>query len=51
MGLEQPLRSMLAPVASARPPAAAFAGCQYFQEDVLLRALKARAAGSRCPAG
>lgn len=46
MGLE-PLRAMLAPVASARPPAAAFAGCQYFQADVLLRALKAR----RSPAG
>jgi hypothetical protein len=31
---------MAAPVAGARPPAAAFAGCQYFQSDVLLRALK-----------
>lgn len=40
MGLEQPLRQMVAPVAGARPPAAAFAGCQYFQGDVLLRALK-----------
>jgi hypothetical protein len=40
MGLEQPLRQMVAPVAGARPPAAAFAGCQYFQADVLLRALK-----------
>lgn len=54
MGVEQPLRAMLAPVASARPPAAAFAGCQYFQDDVLLRALKASRAPlpvlARCPA-
>ena len=42
MALEQPLRQMVAPVAGARPPAAAFAGCQYFQADVLLRALKVR---------
>lgn len=41
--LEQPLRAMLAPVAAARPPAAAFAGGQYFQGDVLLRALKVHA--------
>ena len=42
MAREQPLRQMVAPVAGARPPAAAFAGCQYFQADVLLRALKVR---------
>ncbi|PRW61454.1 SCY1 2 [Chlorella sorokiniana] len=40
MGLEQPLRQMVAPVAAARPPAAAFPGCAFFQSDVLLRALK-----------
>lgn len=40
MGLEQPLRQMVAPVAGARPPAAAFPGCAFFQSDVLLRALK-----------
>lgn len=40
IGLEQPLRQMVAPVAEARPPAAAFPGCAFFQSDVLLRALK-----------
>ena len=40
IGLEQPLRQMVAPVAAARPPAAAFPGCAFFQSDVLLRALK-----------
>lgn len=40
MGLEQPLRSMVAPVAAARPPAAALSGCAFFQSDVQLRALK-----------
>ena len=51
MGLEQPLRSMLAPVAEARPPAAALAGCAYFQGDVQLRALKVRCgAGEGRPA-
>ncbi len=46
MGLEQPLRQMVAPVVGARPPAAAFPGCAFFQSDVLLRALKVRVAGS-----
>lgn len=38
--LEGSLRGMLAQQASMRPNAAAFASCQWFQEDVLLRALK-----------
>ena len=48
MGLEQPLRQMVAPVAAARPPAAAFPGCAYFQGDVLLRALKVGGGGHGC---
>lgn len=48
MGLEQPLRQMVAPVAGARPPAAAFPGCAFFQSDVLLRALKVRLACRSC---
>jgi hypothetical protein len=31
---------MLSQSASARPNAAAFAGCQWFSEDMLLRCLK-----------
>ena len=38
--LEPTLRQMLAPAASSRPPAVVFAGCQFFQGDVQLRALK-----------
>lgn len=34
------LRPMLSPSPPARPAAAAFASCQWFQEDVALRALR-----------
>jgi hypothetical protein len=34
------LRAMLSQSAGARPNAAAFAGCQWFSEDMLLRCLK-----------
>lgn len=40
LGLEQVMRQMLAPSPAARPSVAAFAGCQYFQGDTLLRALR-----------
>lgn len=34
------LAQMLSSTPSARPNAAAFSGCQWFQEDMLLRCLK-----------
>ncbi|KAK9813184.1 hypothetical protein WJX72_010231 [[Myrmecia] bisecta] len=34
------LRPMLSPLPATRPPASALAGAQYFQEDLLLRALR-----------
>lgn len=43
-GVPPPLQSMLSQMLSgtpsARPNAAAFSGCQWFQEDMLLRCLK-----------
>ncbi|WIA09380.1 hypothetical protein OEZ85_008786 [Tetradesmus obliquus] len=38
--LQPLLRAMLSQSAAARPNAAAFAGCQWFAEDMLLRCLK-----------
>ena len=38
--LQPTLVSMLSPSAAPRPNAAAFASCQWFQEDMLLRALR-----------
>lgn len=38
--LQPLLRAMLSQQASARPNAAAFAGCQWFSEDMLLRCLQ-----------